>query len=191
MKTFLGAVMTVMLGAAALFAGDEENVKAVVLKDWQMAAEGKFTENLALRAPDYIDKEGNVTFSYEQSKWLLTSLDGKHPMEFLLALVTIKLHGAKIPADTMAQIREEARKPEFIRYYETAYPQLASELKNRAAFELKTLKFISAKVDGNSATVVVEYKRKCSTIPMTETVSLRRFGGAWKISMVVVVGDDD
>ena len=189
MKTFLVAMMAVMLGAAALFAGDEENVKALVLKDWQMAAEGKFTENLALRAPDYIEKTGSLTISYEQCKWLLTSLDGKHPMEFLLALVTIKLHGAKIPADTMAQIREVAHKPECIRYYEKAYLQLAAELKDNAAFELKTLKFISAKVDGNSATVVVEYKRKSSTIPVTQTVSLRRFGEAWKISKVVD-GDD-
>ena len=44
--------MLVMLISAVLYAGEDENVKAVVVQDWQLAAQGKFAECLALRAPD-------------------------------------------------------------------------------------------------------------------------------------------
>ena len=41
MKIIPSVVLAVMLGASTLFAGDEENAKAVVVKDWQLAAAGK------------------------------------------------------------------------------------------------------------------------------------------------------
>ena len=177
--------MLVMLISAVLFAGEEENVKAVVVKDWQLAAQGKFAECLALRAPDCTDTNDGQTADYEQIKWQIISLDGKHPEEFLLFLATMKFQGAKIPAETRAVIREEARKPEFISHYETACSQFASKIRKDAAFQLKTLKITSVKVDGNSAVVTAEYEREGSTMPRLQTISLRKIEGTWKISRIV------
>ena len=177
--------MLVMLISAVLFAGEEENVKAVVVKDWQMAAQGKFAECLALRAPDCTDTNDGQTADYEQIKWQIVSLDGKHPEEFLLFLAAMKFRGAKIPAETRTVIREEARKVEFIRHYEAACSQFAAKMKSDAAFQLKTLKITGAKVDGDSAVVTAEYERESNTPPRLQTISLRKIGGTWKISRIV------
>ena len=192
MKKFLIAVLAAVLAAAALPAGDLEDVKALVLKDWQLAAEGKFSECLALRAPDFTDTNDGITADYEQTRWQLVSLDGKHPEEFLLFLATLKFEGAKIPPETMATIREEARKPEFIKHYETACPQFASLIKNEAAFQLKTLKIVDAEVDGDSASVVARYERRegKSAVPRLQNLSLRRIDGAWKIGRIVDKSDE-
>ena len=68
MKKFLIAVLAAVLAAAVLPAGDLEDVKALVLKDWQLAAEGKFSECLALRAPDFTDTNDGITADYEQTR---------------------------------------------------------------------------------------------------------------------------
>ena len=123
MKIIPSVVLAVMLGASTLFAGDEENAKAVVVKDWQLAAAGKFAECLALRTPDFTEKnDDGPTRNYEQTKWQLTSLDGKHPEEFMLFLMT--LNGAKIQAEMMPQIREKASDPKFVQYYKKTCSQL-------------------------------------------------------------------
>ena len=175
--------MLVMLISAVLFAGEEENVKAVVVKDWQMAAQGKFAECLALRAPDCTDTNDGQTADYEQIRRQLVSLDGKHPEEFLMVLMT--LNGAKIPPEMMLKIREAAGDPKFIRYYETNCRRLAVQIREDAAFQMKTLKITGAKVDGDSAVVTAEYEREGSTTPRLQTISLRKIGGTWKISKII------
>ena len=173
----------VMLISAMLYAGENENVKAVIVKDWQLAAQGKFAECLALRAPDCTDTNDGRTADYEQIRRQLVALDGRHPEEFLLVMLT--LNGAKIPPEMMPKIREKASDPQFIRYYETNCRRLASQMRNDAAFQLKTLKITGTKVDGDSAVVTAEYEREGSTMLRLQTISLRKIGGTWKISKIV------
>ena len=186
MKIISSVVLAVMFGASTLFAGDEENAKAVVVKDWQLAAAGEFAECLALRTPDFTEKnDDGPTRNYEQTKWQLTSLDGKHPEEFMFFLMT--LNGAKIQAEMMPQIREKASDPKFVQYYKKTCSQLAFVMKEDAAFQLKTLRIVSVVINGDSASVIVEYDRQVekSAIPMLQTVYLRKNEGEWKISKIV------
>ena len=182
--------MLVMLAAAMLCAGEAENVKAVVVKDWQLAAQGKFAESLALRTPDFVEIDETGTFTYEQSRWLSLALDGEHPEEFLLTLLAGKSHGAfKAPtAEQMARIREEARKPEFLQGYKRLVPQLLASLKADQELQLKTLKFVSITVDGDAATAVIEYDSDTSgsVEHRIYTVTLRKVDGNWKICKGVV-----
>ena len=175
--------MLVMLAAAMLCAGEAENVKAVVVKDWQLAAQGKFAESLALRTPDCTDTNDGRTADYEQIRRQLVSLDGKHPEEFLMVMLT--LNGAKITSEMMLKIREAAGDPKFIRYYETNCRRLAVQMREDAAFQLKKLKITGAKVDGDSAVVTAEYERKGFAMPRLQTIYLRKIEGRWKISKIV------
>ena len=190
MKKFFAAVLTAVLGISALCAGEKEDIKALLIKDLELSAQGRLAEALALRTPDFVEIDETGTFTYEQSRWMSLALDGEHPEEFLLTLLAVKSHGAfKAPtAEQMARIREEARKPEFLQGYKRLVPQLLASIKADQELQLKTLKFVSITVDGDAATAFIEYDSDTSGSVEHRicTVTLRKVDGNWKICKGVV-----
>ena len=184
MKKFFAILLVALFGAMPLFADDVADVKAMMVSALELSKAGDFAGKLALYAPDYLETGHNgKTVNYEQTKLLILALDGKHPKECLLVLATTQLKGAEIPAEMMARIDKMARDPEFIKQYEESIPALVAMIKAEADLELKTLKFVSVKVDGGKAVAVVEYD---SSNPASKeikhkiaTVSLRKTNGKW------------
>ena len=184
MRKFFAALLIALFGAAPLFADDVADVKATIVRDIELSIAGDFAARLELYASDYLETDSTgLTTNYEQAKWLMLALDGKHPREFLLVLATAHLKGAEIPAEIMARIDAMTGNPELIKRYETGIPTVVAMIKAEAKLELKTLKFVSVKVDGDKAVVIAEYdsrdpasdeiKRKIAT------VSLRKVDGKW------------
>ena len=186
MKKFFAALLVALFGAVSLFADDVADVKAVIVKDLELGVKGDFAGAFALYAPDFqeIDSDG-MKFNYEQTKWLVLSLDGKHPEEFLLLYATYENKGAMLPAEAIASIRQAARDPEFVKKYKEITPQIVAEMKAAAALNLKTLEFVSVKVDGDRAVAVTEYDSKDAKTGKlnrkVETISLRKADGKWMI----------
>lgn len=160
-------------------------VKAVIVKNYELTAKGDLAGKLALYAPDYRETtpEGRI-IDYELAKLLVLSIDGKHPEEFLLLyVVTVQNNGVMPSAEMMPRIREAARSPEFVREYEKLAPAAAERIKKTAASRLKTLEFISVRVDGDHAVAVVEDGEKNwkseSERRRIGTISLRKVDGKW------------
>lgn len=189
MKKFFAVVLTAVLGISALFAGDVEDVKAVLVKDMELGAQGKFIEMLALRTPDYVEVDKHGTFNYEHFKWSILMLDGEHPEEFVLTVWALHTRGteARPTAEQMAKIRELAGNPEFVKSYRESIPKIVSGLKDDQALQLKTTKFVSVDIDGDTATAVAEYDTKSpnGVTHKIGTAILRKVNGAWKIRKVV------
>ena len=189
MKKLLVAFFAAVLGVSSLFAGDAEDIKALIIKDMELGAQGNFVEMLALRTPDYVEVNEHGTFNYEHLKWSVLMLDGDHPEEFVLTMWVISTRGtvARPTEEQMAKIRELAGNPEFVKSYREHIPKFVSGLKDDQALQLRTTKFVSVDVDGDSATVVGEYDANSSGTVRhkTGTVTLRKVDGAWKICKVV------
>ncbi len=180
MKKLFAALLVALCGAVPLFAGDAEEIRALLIKDLELVVNGDFTGTLALRTPDFVETIELGTFTIEHSRWMALSLDGKHPEEFLLLSAAVGNRGALTP-EMMARIREAAHDPRFLREYAEIVPGLLANIKADAALQLKTLKIIGIKVDGDSAIAVVEYDDK---IPegirhRSGTISLRKINGTW------------
>ena len=186
MKKFFAALLVALFGAMSLFADDAADVKAVIVRDFELTIKGDFAGKFAAYAPDYLETDSDgMTINYEQAKWVVLMLDGKHPKEFLLVMATVELKGAAIPPEMMARIDEVVRNPEFVKQYEEAIPVVVAMLKEEAAFELKSLNFISVNVNGNEAVVVDEYDSKDAKSGEIKhkvcTASLRKVDGKWMI----------
>ena len=189
MKKFFAAVFACVMGISSLFAGDVEDVKAVILKDMEAGAQGKFAECLPLRTPDYVEVCESGEFTYEHMRWTVLAMDGDHPEEFLLMLLVIRTNGKlQLTPDIRARVSEAARAPEFIENYKASIGKLAAMLQADQKLQLKTTKFVSVDIDGDSATVVGEYDSNASgsIVHKTATVTLRKVNGAWKISKAVI-----
>ena len=189
MKKFLLALLVALCGT--LFADDVADVKAVIVKDYELAMKGDSLQVLALFAPDFQETgTTGVTINYEQYKWFILLLDGKHPEEFLLWFVsTGENEGAMLSADQIARVRQMARDPEFIKIYEANTRNVIAWLKARAALCLKTLEFVSVKVDGDKAVAVVEFDEKDlksgAVKREIETLFLRKVDGVWLFYRIV------
>ena len=191
MKKFFAALLVALFGAVPLFADDVADVKATFVREIELSKTGNFAEKLAFYAPDYKETDSTgMTANYEQAKWLMLALDGKHPKEFFLVLATVQLKGAEIPAEMMERIDAAAGNPELVKEYQTAIPAVVAMLKAEADLQLKTLKFVSVKVDGDKAVVITEYD---SSDPVSReikhksaTVSLRKVDGKWLFSRSVI-----
>ncbi|MBP5530923.1 MAG: hypothetical protein J6Y54_02690 [Lentisphaeria bacterium] len=190
MKKFFAALLVALFGAVPLFADDVADVKAVIVKDLELGVKGDFAGAFALYAPDFqeIDSDG-MKFNYEQTKWLVLSLDGKHPEEFLLLYATYENKGAVLQAEATASLRQVARDPEFVKKYEEVTPQIVAAMKAAAALNLKTLEFVSVKVDGDRAVAVTEHDRTAENTGAIkrkiDTITLRNVDGRWMICHVV------
>ena len=191
MKKFFAALLVALFGAAPLFADDVADVKATIVRDNELQKAGDFAGKLELYAPDYLETDSKgLKTNYEQAKWLMLALDGKHPKECLLVFATVQLKGAEIPAEMMARIDEMARNPEFIKRYEATIPAVVAMIKAEADLGLKTLKFTSVKVDGDKAVAVAEYDSKDPASGEIKhkiaTVSLRKTDGKWMFYRSVI-----
>ena len=184
MKKFLAVLLVALSGAFALFADDVADVKSAIVKDWELVVKGDFAGSFALYAPDYREtgSDGN-NITYEHCKVIMLALDGKHPEEFLLMAAIADNKGAMPPAETVARIRAAARNPEFVKKYEELLPRVVAHGKALAEQHLKTLEFVSVKVDGDKAVAVIEYDSNDEETGKVkreiETISLRKTGGAW------------
>ena len=190
MKKFFAAILTAVLGISALCAGEQEDIKAVIVRSGELASQGRFAEVLALHTPDFVDIDEEGTVTYEQLKWVFLALDGKHPEEFLLTALVVQSRGEfKAPtAEQMARIREAARDPQFLQEYKARAPQLLASFKDFQAFQLKTLQIVSITVDGDSAVAVIEYDSNASggVKHKIDTTTLRKVDGSWKICKSVI-----
>ena len=191
MKKFFAALLVVLFGTAPLFADDAADVRAAIVRQVEMKAKGDFAASFALLAPDYLetDSEGDVT-NYEQAKWVCLALDGKHPEEFWLILHSLKNNGAVPSPEQETKSRRMAHGPKYLKIYGEMLPQLVASERASAEFELRTLKFIALKIDGDKAAAVFEYGNmdaaSGTATPRIETVALRKIDGEWKICRRVV-----
>lgn len=186
MKKFLAVLLVALCGAAPLFAGDAEEIKSLLIKDLELGANGDFTETLALRTPDFVEITDFGTFTIEHFRWMILSLDGKHPEEFMLLSAAAGNRGVLTP-EMRARIREASRDPKALREYAEIVPGLLANIKADCALQLKTFKIIDIKINGDSATTAVEYDAKTpdGIKHCSGTISLRRVDGKWMICKVV------
>ena len=192
MKKFLAVLLVALFGAVPLFADDVADVKAVIVKDCELAAKGDFLGAAARWTPDYQEVNPEVTLSYAQVKRSFLALDGKHPEEFLItSFIHDESRGREPNQQDMEEIRKELRDPEFAEAYPTEAKQFAEQLKRSAARQLETMKFVSVKVDGDRATVILTYQQAMGRreIPARETLSLRKIDGAWRIARRIIDKD--
>ena len=190
MKKLLLSLLVALCGAVSLFADDAADVKAVIVKDLELDAKGDFTGSFALYAPDYqeTDSEG-VTMNYEQLRWMTLAFDGKHPVEFLRFCYSAENNGAMPPREELPRIDRLAHTPECLEIYRKVLPDLVAGQKAEAALALKTLEFVSVRVDGNKAVAIVEYDSKDEKSGVKRTIeifSLRKVDGKWMFYRSVV-----
>ena len=184
MKKLFVTLLVALCGAVPLFADDVADVKAVIVRDCELAAQGDCLGAAERWTPDYQEVSPEGTMNYAQAKRALVAMDGKHPVEFLTTLVMVR-NGAEPNPDLAEGIRLLAQDREFLEKYPTAAKQMAEVLKASAALELKTLKFVSVKTDGGNATAVLTYQHVTGG-QRRETVSLRKIDGEWRIARRVI-----
>ena len=183
MKKLFGAVLAVLLGAVSLFAGDAEEIKALLIKDLELGARGDFMGSLALRTPDCVEVSPENTLNYQQGKWISLALDGEHPVEFFLAALALGSHGEfKTPtAEQLVRIRAVTSDPDFLREYKAEAAKMLAAFKADQALQLKTLKIVGIEVDGDAATAHIELDANTQKgiRHYAGTISLRKVDGKW------------
>jgi hypothetical protein len=189
MKKFFAVLLVILAGAMPLRADDAADVKAVILKSWTLFAKGDFAEALPLFTKDYRGSyRGKV--GYEQAKWMFLGMDGKHPEEFYLFVGwAFKLEcygGTELTPEEVEECRTEARKamkdPRSVKKYEKDAAEMNAGFRKWAENMLKTHKFISVKVNGDSAVAEFECKFEDNGgFSKSGSVRLRRENGVWRI----------
>ena len=189
MKRFFAVLLVILAGAMPLRADDAVDVKAVILKEWTIFAKGDFAEALPLFTKDYRGFfKGKV--GYEQMKWMFLGLDGKHPEEFYLFVGwSFKVEfegGTELTPGEMEECRTSAREamknPQSLKKYERDAAGMNANFRKWAEAVLKTHKFISLKVDGDSAVAEFEYNPEENGRGSKSCfVRLRRENGVWRI----------
>ena len=184
MKKFLLALLVALCGTISLFADDVADVKAVIVKQNELQLRNDFSGSLALLAEDYQEADFTGTvFNYPQLKWLMTSMDGKHPKEFLLFWVSREAKGVMPPEDLRKKIMENPVPPDLLEFHESTIRRAIAYNNSEAAAWRDTARFVSVKVDGDEAVAVVEYDGKNPASGAAEhkksTTFLRRAKGVW------------
>lgn len=185
MKKFFAALLVILAGAMPLRADDADEVKTVILKEWTLIAKGDFAGALPLFSKDY---RGHGRFNYEQTKKLFLSLDGKHLEEWLFTLTAMYKGGGELSPEEAEECRAVARQalqdPRAVKKYEAEVSQVSARMKEWAKFTLENHKFVSVKVDGDSAIVGVVHVAKPGEPPIPSkqlVIRLRRENGVWRI----------
>ena len=184
MKKILIAIFVATFGVSPLFADDVADIKAVIVRDCELAAKGDCLGAAAQWTPDYQEVSPEGTMNYAQAKRALVAMDGNHPEEFMMTLSLVRL-GAEPNPDMAEGIRLLAQNPEFLEKYRDAAKRMAEILKASAALELKTMKFVDVKSDGDQATAVLTYRHVIGG-ERQETVTLRKIDGEWRIARRVI-----
>ena len=185
MKKFFAALLVILAGAMPLRADDADEVKTVILKEWTLIAKGDFAGALPLFSKDY---RGLGRFNYEQTKWMFLGLDGKHLEEFVLFTAAAFKNGEALTPEELEKCRADARdmlqNPTVVKAYEAEAKKYSAEMREWATFTLEHHKFVSVKVDGDSAIVGVVHVAKPGEPPISSkqlVVRLRRENGVWRI----------
>ena len=185
MKKFFAVLLVALCGAMPLVADDVADVKAVIVKNNELQAKNDFSGVLALITTDYQEIVNGQVFNYQLLKWLVTSMDGKHPREFLLYCVSQEMNGEMPPADLQKKIMESPVPADLLQMYESTIRKATEYNNAEAEAWRKTAKFTSVKVDGDTAVVVVEYDGKNPQSGAVEhkksTTYLRRENGIWRM----------
>jgi hypothetical protein len=186
MKKFFAVLLVILAGAMPLRADDTADVKAVILKEWELIAKGDFVGVLPLLTKDY---RGLGRFNYEQTKWMFIGLDGKHLEEFVLFTAVAFKNGETLTPEELEKCRADARDmlsdPMVVKAYEAEAKKYSAKMREWAAFTLKHHKFVSVKVDGDSAVAEIVLESKPGEPPRRSrpiVIRLRRLDGAWRIS---------
>ena len=184
MKKLFLSLLVALCGAVSLFADDVADVKAVIVKNSELQAQNDFLGAFALLTNDYQEHVQGTVFNYQQLEWLVTSMDGKHPREFLLYCVSIEMNGMP-PADLQKRIMERPIPGDLLEMYENTIRRAIAYNNSEAEAWCKTAQFTSVKVDGDAAVAVVEYDGKNPQSGAVEhkksTTYLRRVNGAWRM----------
>ena len=189
MKKFFAALLVALFGTVPLLADDADDiadVKLTIVKELELDADGDFKGALAFYSPDYLETSSDgVTMNYEQIRWMILALDGKHPAEFWRFLYSLKNSGAMPTPEALERMDKLAHTPKYVKLYKESLPELVAGQKADAKQQLDTLEFVSVKIDGNKAVAVVEYDEKDEKSDAckrkTETISLRKANGKWMI----------
>ena len=189
MKRFFAALLVILAGAMPLRADDADEVKQVILKEWTLFAKGDFAEALPLLTRDYRGLfKGKV--GHEQAKWMFLGMDGKHPEDFYLFVgwsFKVNLYGGtELTPEEVEECRTEARKamkdPRSLKKYEKDAAEMNAGFRKWAGNMLKTHKFTSVKVDGDSAVAEFECKFEDNGgVSKSGVIRLRRENGVWRI----------
>ncbi|MBR2440514.1 MAG: hypothetical protein IKB25_09985 [Lentisphaeria bacterium] len=176
------AVLTAFTAAAS-----EDAVKQAVIREYEMIRDGKFSEMLPLYTKDYssISASKRKT-TYKDIQIMSLMLDGKHPEEFMLFITKAK--SAKDPSpDEEKQLRKIAQNEWVKSLYAEVCGQMRTVMRKTSEISLKTMKFISVKVNGNQAEVVCEYEELdpvdttfTKTVKRTSITRFRKENGIWK-----------
>ena len=184
MKKFFVSLLVALCGAVSLFADDVADVKAVIVKNSELQAKNDFLGAFALITTDYQEHVQGTVFNYLQLKWLFTSMDGKHPREFLLYCVSREMNGMP-SAELQRRIMEGPIPADLLQMYENTIRQAIEYNNSEAEAWSKTAKFTSVKVDGDTAVAVVEYDGQNPQSGAVEhkksTTYLRRENGVWRM----------
>ena len=185
MKKLFVTLLVALCGAAPLFADDVADVKAVIVKEWELIAKGDFVGVLPLLTKDY---RGLGKFDYEQTRWMFLGLDGKHLEEFVLFTAVAYKNGAKMTPEELEKCRADARAmlsdPTAVKAYEAEAKKYSAMMREWAAFTLKYHKFIRIRIKGDSADVGVIHESKQGETPRRSqplVIFLRRDNGVWRI----------
>ncbi len=186
MKKMILAVVLAFCSAFALFAGDAEDVKNVILQTAKDAAALKWERVLSHYTEDckIVDSNGD-TSAPADLKEMMILIDGSHPYEF--SLFAYKQNEGQEPnAEAKKLLKETSRTQEFLADYKNICTFFKDKMKKCAELELKTTKFLDVKVNGALATVTYtaqSFKDLESDEIITEiTVSkLKKVNGVWKI----------
>ena len=193
MKKLLVAIFAAVLGVASLFAGDAEDIKAVFAEQRKLFLAGDFVGMEAALTPDYISIEPHGIFNLTHIKWMHTTMDGKHPEEFMLGNFSLRTRGAIPDAEMERKLRIAARNPEFVKFYEELVAKRLPLLKKAMEHGHKTSKYIDIRIDGDSARVVSECEipdivDSDGAIKRQVSVTiLRRIDGKWRIAKSAIL----
>ena len=183
MKKFLVALLVALCGFVPLFADDVADVKAVIVKNNELNLRNDFLGTLAQCTPDYQEIVSGEVVTYRQLKWLIVSLDGKHPKEFLLFMVSRESDGQLPSAGLYKMIMDNPVPEDMLKMYEETIRKAIAYNNAEAEAWRKTAKFVSVKVDGDRAVAVVEYDGSDPASGAAKhkrsTTYLRRENGVW------------
>ena len=187
MKKVLLALFTLALCFSSLFA-NEAAVKQAIIRNIKQMSQGKFAESLSSYTTDFvgIDLDKNEKTYYKDEVLAAKAMDGNHPLEFMVVVYRIE-NGKEPNAQELKALRAMTQTAEFKKEYSNICKYIVDRAKKLGELELKTIKFISVKVDGNTAIAITEYKAYDSSdtdlksiVQKRQTIKLRKVNGVWK-----------
>ena len=193
MKKLFASLLVALCGAVSLYAGDAEDIKALLEKQHELFVAGDFVGMEAALTPDYISIEPGGIFNLTHVRWMHASMDGKHPEEFMLAGFAVRTRGNGPDAEMEKKLRLTARNPGFIKFYEEHVAKRLPLLKKLAEQAHKTRKYIDIRIDGDSARGVSECEildiaTGCDTVKrQVNVIILRRIDGKWRVAQSAIL----